>query len=131
MTTPSNQSRAVNAAAAAARAQQPSAPAVHAARMILRNFRLESLGRIPVSERNLAIIIDVCTQTHRTKPVIAKLINGTPWAGIMCQWADKAEFNRHSELLRHSIRELELAHNRMPNYSEEFTILGPDGHKVK
>ena len=92
--------------------------------MILRNFRLESLGRIPVSERNLAIIIDVCTQTHRTKPVIAKLINGTPWA-------DKAEFNRHSELLRHSIRELELAHNRMPNYSEEFTILGPDGHKVK
>lgn len=100
--------------------KDPSAAAVHAARAILRNYHVDALppprkSKWAPTERNLAIIIDVCTQVFRlehTVNLICREINH----------ADPNEFRRNIDDVREAMFLLERARNFLPLYSDEPVV---------
>ncbi len=94
---------------------QISAPALHAARTIMKNFDLQEKSTIRATERNLAILIDVCTQVFRVEAAVDHMVKTIPWA-------DKAELARRLDQLRESIRAIEVVRNRMPNFGKTIRV---------
>ncbi len=88
-----------------------SAPALHAARAILRNFRLEPIDKIAATEQNLAILVDVTTQIFRIQPAMAAFVKEVPWT-------DKNGLKANIELLQNGIRALEVVSNRLPAFQD-------------
>lgn len=86
-----------------------SAPAMHAARTLLKNFRFESTGTIEPTERNIAIIVDVCTQIFRVEAALDNMVQRVPWL-------DKRSLGQNLDQLREAVRAIELVRNRMPSY---------------
>ncbi len=94
---------------------QISAPALHAARTILQNFDLHEKSTIRATERNLAILIDVCTQVFRVQAAVDTMVRTIPWA-------DKNELGRRLEQLRESVRAVEVVRNRMPTFGTSLRV---------
>ncbi len=94
---------------------QISAPALHAARTILKNFDLLQKDKIKATERNLAILIDVCTQVFRVQAAADKLTRIVPWT-------NKQELAQNLEQLQDAIRAVELVKNRMPNFGQTMRV---------
>lgn len=86
-----------------------SAAALHAARTLMRNFNLTEKANIAATERNIAIIVDVCTQVFRVEAAVENLVRHIPWY-------DRHELAQSMDQLREAIRVLEVARNRMPRY---------------
>lgn len=91
-----------------------SAAGLHAAKTLLKNFDIHEKpgGRVRMTERNLAILIDVCTQIPRIEKVMDRMVRTVPWL-------DKDELGRHLEQLREGMRLLELVRNSMPSYAPQ------------
>lgn len=90
----------------------PSAPALHAAKILLKNFEIVERpeGRIRATEKNIAILIDVCTDIFRVESVMDQLIKTTPWL-------DKDALARNLGQLRDAVRAVELVRNHMPRFA--------------
>lgn len=88
-----------------------SAPALHAAHTILQHFDLHQKpgGKVIPTERNLAILIDVCTDVFRIQIAVKNAVTKV-------SWQDKNELARNLEALQDSLRALEMVHNRMPRF---------------
>lgn len=90
-----------------------SAPACHAARIILRHFDLvqKPNGKIRPTEKNLAILIDVTTGIFRVQEALTEFVRTTPWM-------DKSELAKNMDRLRESIRAIEIVNNRLPRFEQ-------------
>ena len=89
---------------------QPSAPAVHTASTLLKNFDINALGRVEANNHNVAVIVDVCTQIYRLAPTITLLTREIPWH------QPKVVVER-MDLLRQRVQELGVARSKMPRYN--------------
>ncbi len=94
-----------------------SAPALHAAKVLFQNFMISSRPESPVilTERNLAILIDVCTEIFRVEMAANYLVHRIPWA-------NRSEARGNILALRKALRAVELVKNRMPDYREPLQI---------
>lgn len=92
-----------------------SAPALHASRSILRNFALRPKASILATEKNIAILVDVCTDIFRVERAVDYVIRALPWG-------NKNESVRNLDALRKAMRAVELVKNRMPSYEESIQI---------
>lgn len=90
-----------------------SAPALHCAEIILRNFHITEKpeSRFRATKKNLAILIDVTTNIFRVEAVIDQLVKDNPWA-------NKHALAQNIDRLRDSIRAVELVRNRLPRFSK-------------
>jgi hypothetical protein len=88
-----------------------SAPAWAAAKAILQHFILEQIpgGRVKLSEKNVAICIDVSIGLFR----VEQLIDG-PVAEVLK--LDKNELGNNLKLLQETVRAVELQRNRLPRF---------------
>lgn len=94
--------------------QAVSAPALHTARMMLRNFAVSSNTIpsreppvIPPTEYNLAVLIDVCTNVFRLEPL-------RPKAGVLA--AKVFEGTATKEEVYQFLYDLNIVLNWMPSY---------------
>jgi hypothetical protein len=87
-----------------------SAAALHAARTLMNNFTFEAKSKIPPTERNVATIIDVCTQVFRVEEAMDALVCKTPWM-------DKHDLRANMEMLQDAIRAVDIVRNRMPSFT--------------
>lgn len=93
-----------------------SAPALHAARTILKHFdvREKSESQIEFSEQNLARLIDRYTYSWRIKDAVKELTRHVSW---LPNHQNNVE---HSlDKLRHSVEALELIDKKIPRYEDE------------
>lgn len=89
-----------------------SAAATHAARAIMKNFELRQIGKIPVTEKNVAIIVDVCTQIFRVENALNYFFSRDAF--------NRLEFNKETlEDLKDAISVLDRARKTLPSYAEE------------
>jgi hypothetical protein len=100
-----------------AQAYKLSAPALHAARTILRHFILVPRPecKIQPTEKNLGIAIDVCTQAFRAQNALNYLCSKV-------QWRDRNEAIAEIDNMREAIRAVELVKNSMPAYETEQAV---------
>lgn len=64
-------------------------------------------GRIKLTERNIALVIDVCTDVFRIQESIRALTT-------RCRWTDKEELRKQLELMRTAIAATELVSHHLP-----------------
>jgi hypothetical protein len=95
-----------------------SAPALHAANTVLRHFDLlvKPEGKIGPTVNNLAILIDVCTNSFRLQDSVALVLR-------TANWADKQSIIKNMDAMREALRALEVISNHCPRY--EATIKVP------
>ena len=87
-----------------------SAPAAHAARTLWGQFYFIRKVALDSTERNLAIIVDVCTEVFRIERVVDRLVRASRSSAgktFPSQLAD----------VRDAIRAVELVRNRTPQYA--------------
>lgn len=89
-----------------------SAPALHAARTILRNFTIAEVqgGRIRATEKNLGIIIDVCTGLTRVEKSLDNMLRNLPWT-------NKDALANNLDMLKDAIKAVDIARKQMPSYA--------------
>jgi hypothetical protein len=92
-----------------------SAPALHACRMIHQHFDFveKESGTIEYSERNVAGIIDICTQIWRLEIAMNELCTRTPWE-------TRGEYLQHVAVIRRALQAVDLAQMRLPSYGREM-----------
>jgi len=91
------------------------APALHAARALAGQFLFTRKAKLEATERNIAILIDVCSGIGRIVESINSLVTYT--------LAPRAqEIGEHLELLRNALCAVEVARNRMPSESQVAQI---------
>ena len=95
---------------------QVSAPALHACRMIHQHFDFveKESGWLPYTERNVAGIIDTCTEIWRLERTMNELCTRTPWE-------TRGEYLRHVGVIRKALQAVDLAQMRMPAYGREMS----------
>lgn len=104
-----------------------SSPAVHAARVLFRNFEFRELADTAATEHNVAIIVDVCTQVFRVAPAMRQIIHLAPWH-------DPEAVAGSLERLRDMVRDLQTVREGMPSFTGQVSgpqSLGPDGLLAK
>jgi hypothetical protein len=84
-----------------------SAPALHAAKVLMQYYQFMAAGTIRPTERNLAVLIDVCTDVFRVAAIAERLAASRLWVG-------KDELPARMEDIREALRAAELVHNRIP-----------------
>lgn len=87
-----------------------SAPALYAAKVIGQHFRVEQKTTILPTERNLAILVDVCTQIFRIEVA-------ADYAVRIALSGDVSETRRNLVALQKALRALEVARNRLPEFA--------------
>jgi hypothetical protein len=95
---------------------QVSAPAAHAARMLAKNFRFLQVAQLQPTERNLAIIVDVCTQVFRIEKEVDRVCSAT-------LWQHPRELQQNLEGLRQALRAIEIVRNRMPSFAPQTRVV--------
>lgn len=93
--------------AAKASAYQISAPSLHTARFLMQHFQFVRKAGLQATEKNLAIVIDVCTQAFRIEAIVGQIASTRLWTG-------KEELLRNLEELRRALRATEIVRNRTP-----------------
>lgn len=94
-----------------------SAPALHAARTILRHFhvREKAASDIAFSETNLAKLIDRYTFSWRMKRAITELCTNVSWLDDTHN-----DVEHHLDLLIESVQNLEMLDRKLPRYEDEM-----------
>lgn len=92
-----------------------SAPALHAAKTILQNFALRPKASIQATEKNIAILVDVCTDVFRVERAVDFVIRSLPWN-------NRNETVRNLDAMRKAMRVVEVVRNHMPVYAEPIQI---------
>jgi hypothetical protein len=87
---------------------QISASALQAARLLSQQFRFFQRAKIRATEKNLAILIDVCTSAFRIEAVIRRLTSSQ-------LWLSKNELMRDITQVRKALRATEIVKNRTPS----------------
>ena len=92
-----------------------SAAALHAARTLLRHFdfQIGKNGKYAPTEKNIAIIVDVCTQVFRLEVAVKSITKQLP-ANLTVH-----ELQSRSEQIREALRTVEMAYNYLPHFGEE------------
>jgi hypothetical protein len=88
-----------------------SAPALHAARMILKHFDLIPKGRVEASEHDLAVMIDTATSLHRLIGPIDEVVKTLPALGGALSQTKAAEISK-------AVAALCTARDWMPSYGQ-------------
>lgn len=103
---------------------QVSAPALHAARALLQHFDLIQKAKVRATEKNLAILIDVCTNISRLMGAIHQIakVALTPRGET---------FREHLDLVRQAMRAIEVVRNRLPMQGPEVRITLRQHHEVE
>jgi hypothetical protein len=93
---------------------QISAPALHAARTLLRHFtaREKPASDIEFSERNLAILIDRYTLAWQVKAAVAELTQ-------RISWLPGSGLESRIDELRDSVLALDVLRKKLPRYEDE------------
>jgi len=92
-----------------------SAPALHASKTLRRHFLFTPKASIQATEKNLAILVDVCTDIFRVERAVDYVIRSLPWSS-------KGELTNNLDVLRKAMRAVELVRNRMPTRAEPILI---------
>lgn len=90
-------------------AYRVSAPALRTAQMLLQQFAFARVGKLQPTEKNLAVLVDVCTGISRVLEAVqrlssAVLVPDTP-----------QEFGEHMKVVREAMRAVEIVRNRLPS----------------
>lgn len=98
-------------------AYELSAPALHAARTLMRHFQLIPTAkcRIQPTLKNIGIMIDLCTATFRMQRALDYVCDEAPWR-------DKDEFIRNYERMRNAIRAIEVVKNSTERYEDQNAV---------
>lgn len=97
-----------------------SAPAVYAARGLVQNFLFTQRANLAPTERNIAIIVDVCTEIFRIEQEVyrvAKVVLGQ----------HPEQLVRNLEQLQQALRAVELVRNRMPRQAPQMRVTIREG----
>jgi hypothetical protein len=92
-----------------------SAPALHAAKTLIQNFLFYPRASVQATEKNLAILVDVCTDVFRVEMAVDYVIKSLPWSS-------RGELRCNLDVLRKAMRAVEVVQNRMPNRAETIRI---------
>lgn len=95
---------------------QSSAPAVYAARGLLQNFRFTRKGNLAATERNIAIIVDVCTEIFRVEREVYRLAS-------VVRGQSSDDLRKNLGTLKTALRAIELVRNRMPRRSSQTRVI--------
>lgn len=90
---------------------QVSMPAVHAARVILRNFKVTELGEVEATEENIATIIDVGTQTFRLLPKLQAVVTAA-------KWASSDDLQENMDRLQAAVEAIKPVAAKVPRYAD-------------
>lgn len=95
-----------------------SAPALYAARTLLKNFVFSERpgAKVRATEKNLATLIDVCTQIFRVERVMDRMVHTVPWL-------DKRDLAQNLENLREAVRAVEVVRSGMPKFPRNEGIV--------
>lgn len=98
-------------------AHRVSAPALHAARTLMKHFELvpKRGGRIRNTENNIAILIDVCTQSFRMQNALDALCANVPRF-------DRTQSLQQMAILKEMVATIDLVRNKAPRYGEEAEV---------
>lgn len=89
-----------------------SAAALHTARVLMRNFSMQPTGNIQATEKNLAIIVDVCTNIFRIE-------RGVNYMVKKIRWQTSDELKGNLDQLREALRVIDILYSRIPLYEGE------------
>lgn len=92
-----------------------SAPALYAARSIQQHFLLRRKGALDATERNIAILVDVCTQVFRVEMAVRYFLTRIPWQ-------HRAQAGQALKEMQEGLRVVELVRNRMPAKEKPIKI---------
>lgn len=94
-----------------------SAPALYAAQTVLRHFELlvRPEGKIGPTLNNLAILIDVCTDSFRLQDSITHVLTSA-------NWASRQSIVENMDKLREALRALEIVRNHSPRYENVVQV---------
>ena len=101
-----------------------SAPALHAAKTLLQNFLITPKASIQATEKNLAILVDVCTDIFRVEAAVDYVIRSLPWSS-------RGSLVSNLDVLRKAMRAVELVNNRMPRQADPITIPTQKKHELE
>ena len=101
-----------------------SAPAWHAARTIMRNFNLDMKGTIQPTEKNLAILIDVCTQVFRVQGALDQM-------ATTVRALHKEDLKHQLQMLREAVEAVDMAGRRMPGYRVSPRVTIAEREKIE
>ncbi len=92
-----------------------SAPALNAARMLMRHFDFVEREDtfVFLSEKNIAGIIDTCTEIRHLESALHLICTQT-------RWQHKDELRNNLNVMRKAMHTLDTAQMRMPTYSREM-----------
>lgn len=101
--------------AAQASQYQVSAAALFACRMLQQHFDFveKTTGRLKYTERNVAGIIDMCTEVWRLESAMNEICTRAPWQNA-------ADYCRHIDVIQRAMQIVDLAQMRMPSYGREM-----------
>lgn len=94
---------------------QVSAPAAHAARTLSNNFVFVRKANLDCTERNLAILVDVCTEVFRVELAVDMLVRKVSAMGTNY-------FSHSMQELQDALRAVEIVRNRLPCVASAATI---------
>lgn len=92
-----------------------SAPALYAAKTLLQHFTIQQRTTLAPTEKNVAILVDVCTQVFRVEATVRYFLSHIPWQR-------KQDATDALVSMRKGLRAVELVRNRMPSYSRPIQI---------
>lgn len=97
-----------------------SAPAMHAAQVLLQNFEFRERpgGRVPATQKNLATLIDVCTHAFRVEAAIDRMTREV-------MHMNKESLSDRMSQLREAVRAVSIVRNAMPAYQSEQPVRRP------
>lgn len=93
-----------------------SAAAQTAVRDLIALFRFDQIGRIKPTVKNLALIVDVCSDVFRAHDAIR-------WMVRQLDWQNKDELKRQIKHLRTGLRMLDTVRMRMPSFASGQTYV--------
>jgi len=95
------------------RSYSASAPAAQAAKILLQHYAFTAKNTIRATEKNLAVLVDVCTRIFSVGAAVERLASSRLWVG-------KDELASRMGEMREALRAVELVRNALPTRS-----LGP------
>jgi hypothetical protein len=86
----------------------PCGAAWYAARLMTKFFDFKPTGRVRFSQRNVALIVDTCTETFRLQAAVDTIIERS-------DWLNSQMLARRVKTVRKALRVLEVVRDRMPS----------------
>ena len=88
--------------------------ALHATRMLMEHYHfVEKTGQVRRNERQIAMLINMCTRLYKLQDALHLMCTRTPWMHV-------DELRRDLEVMRKSLRAVDSANMYLPGYGGEM-----------